>query len=121
MVARRDRELVRERFTRLDRRLRDEWDSIHRVRKLESVEMDRGRFRQLVAENQLDAVAFANANLRSRHLVVVCPCFDLLTWRCFPLHLRGGDLKDLYSADLFRGEYLVALAFGLRRKRLDAR
>src|SRR5678816_1563647 len=105
MVTRRDRELVRERFTRFDRRLRDERNSIHRVRKLESVEMDRGRFRQLVTENQFDAVAFANANLRSWHLVVVCPCFDLLTWRCFPLHLRGGYLEDLHSADFFRGEY----------------
>jgi hypothetical protein len=64
-------ELVHERFTRLDRRLRDESDAIHVVRHDQPVKVNRGAFVQLVLDDDAHAVAFADADLWPRYDPVV--------------------------------------------------
>src|SRR5215216_305036 len=121
MVAYWYREFVRERLAGLDRRLRYERDSIHCIRQLESVKVHCGGFAELIVQNESYAIALADTNLRSWHLIVVRPGFDFLTGSGFPLHLRRSELEYLYAADDSRSEKLVSLPLSLCGKCLDPR
>src|SRR5207344_2285905 len=106
-------------LARLDRRLGDVRDTILVVGHLDAVEMDDGRFGQLVLEDDPHAVSLADPDLRPGYLPVVRPGFGALARLHLPLDLRRGQVEDLHSAFHSWREGLVALALGGRGERLD--
>ncbi len=66
-----DREFVIERFTRLDRFLRDLGGTVPRVRNNQTVPVNGGRLRQFVVNDDANMVALADVDARSRNLFVV--------------------------------------------------
>ena len=119
-VAVGNRELVREALTRLHWWLRNERDTVHVVRQLHAVEVDRGGLRQLVLEVHAYAIPLANADLRTRHLLVVRHRIHDLARRHLPLHLARREVVDLHAVLHARRHELVPLAGGLGGERLDA-
>src|SRR6476620_10228258 len=64
-------------------------------------------------------MAFADPDLWTYDLVVVCPGFDRLAGHGFPADLSRCQLVNLYSSLDARAEQLVSLSSSLCWKRLD--
>lgn len=113
-------ELVGVRLARFDRRLSDERHAVLVVRQLDAVEVHSCRFAEFVLDVNSNAIAFADADLWTGHLLVVSPCFDKLARRSLPPNLLRSDVEDFYAFFDARLEKLIALAGSLSRECLDA-
>ena len=109
------RELVGEAATRRDRLLGDVRHAVHRVRQPLTVEVDAGRFLEIVLEDRPDLVTLGDGQPRARPHPVVAERLDRRQDRIDPmLDLVDRHLEDLDPVLEARFEWLVAHRVGGR-------
>src|SRR5258708_12047736 len=87
-------ELVIESRTRLDQRLRDKRDTIHTIRRMNSVTMHCRALSHLVGDLQTDFIAFRHPDVFTGYTPVVEHSVGSLARRHFPGALSARDLEN---------------------------
>jgi hypothetical protein len=104
--------VVGERLARIDRRLDEGGDTIHGVRDVEPVEVDRGRLVQFVLQADADLIALGDADLGGGDGAAIRPGLGHLPRREFPLHDLRSDIEDLDP--ILDGEELIRISPGAK-------
>jgi hypothetical protein len=90
-----ERKFVSIGLTRRNVLLRDATDAVHSVRQDEAVPVNCGRLRELVRDQDADAIALHGFNRRARCLPVVTPAIDHHPGRKLPSHRLSDQVEFL--------------------------